>query len=236
MSGRWRAWFGRLAPDGLKHALFARRMRREHGLQVSDEATRVVSGSRFGRGSRLRTPTYFVHSRLGDRSYVEAHCRVSHCRIGKFSAIGPGCHIGLVEHPSRDFVSSHPIFYRADPARGFDFADREHRVEVMETVIGHDVWIGAGAIVRGGVSIGDGAIVGAGAVVTRDVEPYAVVAGVPATVLRFRFDPATIELLSKARWWDWDEEELRRHHLRFHDVAQFEEYLRQREGRASRKG
>lgn len=75
--------------------------------------------------------------------------------------------------------------------------------------IGNDVWIGAGAQVLSGVSIGDGAIVGAGAIVTRDVPPYAIVAGNPARHIRYRFAPDVIDELLRLQWWDWSEERLR---------------------------
>lgn len=75
--------------------------------------------------------------------------------------------------------------------------------------IGNDVWIGCGVIVMPGVSIGDGAVVGAGAIVTKDVEPYSVVSGVPARLMRYRFDRETIETLESLDWWDWDDATLR---------------------------
>lgn len=78
-----------------------------------------------------------------------------------------------------------------------------------KVLIGSDVWIGAGAIVLGGVTIGDGAVVGAGSVVTHHIPAYAVVAGVPARVLRYRFSEEEIRDLSRLRWWDWSDEEIR---------------------------
>lgn len=79
-----------------------------------------------------------------------------------------------------------------------------------DTVIGNDVWIGYEAIIMPGVKIGDGAIVGTRAVVTGDVPPYTIVGGVPARPIRKRFDDETIRRLEALRWWDWDEEKLRR--------------------------
>jgi len=77
-------------------------------------------------------------------------------------------------------------------------------------VIGNDVWIGYEAVVMSGVKIGDGAIIGTRAVVTKDVPPYTIVGGVPARPIRKRFDDAVIERLEALRWWDWDEEKIRR--------------------------
>lgn len=79
-----------------------------------------------------------------------------------------------------------------------------------DTVIGNDVWIGYEAVIMPGVTIGDGAIIGTRAVVTGNVPPYTIVGGVPAKPIRKRFDDATIEKLEAMRWWDWDEEKIKR--------------------------
>lgn len=76
------------------------------------------------------------------------------------------------------------------------------------TTIGNDVWIGHGVTIKTGITVGDGAVIGSGSVVTKDVPPYSVVAGVPARVLRYRFDDNTIDALQKLRWWEWDDEKL----------------------------
>ena len=73
-----------------------------------------------------------------------------------------------------------------------------------DTVVGNDVWIGYGALIMPGVKVGNGAIIATASVVTRDVPPYAIVGGNPATVLRYRFEPPVVERLEKLRWWDWD--------------------------------
>lgn len=89
------------------------------------------------------------------------------------------------------------------------------------TVIGNDVWIGTGAIILYGVHIGDGAVVGAGAVVTRDVPPYAIVVGVPAKVLRYRFTEDQIAKLLKIRWWDWAVHKIEENTTHFENVEKF---------------
>lgn len=216
---RLRGLVGSVVRGRSPRARFEREMARRHGVAVKHESGRQVVGTTFGRRCRLRTPVYIGNSHIGDRSYVEAYSRVSNTRIGKFSAVGPACHIGLAEHPSATYVSTHPIFYRRDPGRDLDFVDDDRREELPRTEIGNDVWIGASVCVKAGVRIGDGAVIGAGAVVTADVPPYAVCAGVPARVLRYRFDEPTIDFLLAARWWDRDERWLREHREAFEDVT-----------------
>jgi acetyltransferase-like isoleucine patch superfamily enzyme len=126
--------------------------------------------------------------------------------VGAFCSISPGCRIlGGGEHVI-DRASTFPLNARLfDPAgrTGLDATD------TGPTVIGNDVYIGVGAIVLSGVSIGDGAVVGAGAVVAKSVPPYAVVVGNPARIMRYRFDDKVRARLLALRWWDWDDEEIR---------------------------
>lgn len=136
--------------------------------------------------------------------------------IGRFCAIGSNVQVGHAEHPT-DFLSVHPLF-QGDPVWSEcapDFVAQNHAMiqksamqwgakasrRFGKVTIGNDVWIGEGAFIRRGVEIGDGAIIGARAVVVRDVPPYAIVAGSPATVIRYRFDPAAIQDLLQLEWW-----------------------------------
>lgn len=159
-------------------------------------------------------------SSFGTHTYVGRRTEIQYCRVGRFTSIGADVIIGPGRHPT-SFVSTQPLFYSATGHTGPTFADRGYFSEVVETRIGNDVWIGARAIVLDGVTIGDGAVVGAGAVVTRDVPAYAIVGGVPARLIRYRFDESTRESLLAARWWDRDEAWLRANFRDFHDVPSF---------------
>lgn len=136
--------------------------------------------------------------------------------IGRFCSIAGGVAMGAPEHPTH-WISSHTIFYgaRRDWRLSRDFQSRnarqteravQHYVAGIadahpKVQIGNDVWIGEGAFIRRGVSIGDGAIIASHAVVTRDVPPYAIVGGVPAKIIRYRFAPDVVEALLGLQWW-----------------------------------
>jgi acetyltransferase-like isoleucine patch superfamily enzyme len=126
--------------------------------------------------------------------------------IGPFCSIGPDVRIvtGGVHPPSR--VSTFPFRVKM----GLDGAYQDGVPSTDgDVVLGADVWVGTGVTILSGVTIGPGAVIATGAVVTSDVEPYAIVAGVPARLLRHRFEPAQIEALLRIRWWEWSDDEIR---------------------------
>lgn len=146
------------------------------------------------------------NSSFGKYSYCEPYGMIQNTIIHSFVDIARNVRIGATQHPLHR-PTTHHITYRRrmyDVANSDDeefFAQRRGRM----TEIGHDVWIGHGAIIEAGIQIGNGAVVGSGAVVTHDVPPYAIVAGVPAKILRFRFDREQIAQLLRIAWWDWDD-------------------------------
>ncbi|MGM9679879.1 MAG: CatB-related O-acetyltransferase [Eubacteriales bacterium] len=147
------------------------------------------------------------NTEIGYGSYIGDHADLTGCRIGRFCSIGPDVKRIKGTHPL-NFVSTHPAFYRANHPCGFSFVsqdkapDYRFACEGVHIVIGSDVWIGTGAFLIDGIRIGNGAVILAGAVVTKDVPDYAVVGGVPAKVLRSRFDEETVRRLQKIGWWD----------------------------------
>jgi acetyltransferase-like isoleucine patch superfamily enzyme len=144
---------------------------------------------------------------IGKWTYIGGNTRVgSKTKIGAYCSIGQGVKIAPADHPM-SYLSTHPFQYDKklfNGVPGYDFPKKKPRLRRRETKIGNDVWIGADAIIISGVTIGTGAVIGASAVVTKDVEPYTVVAGVPAKPIKRRFPDDICERLLKTEWWIWD--------------------------------
>lgn len=129
--------------------------------------------------------------------------------IGSFCSIGSGAAFIMAGNQGHrnDWISTFPFYWMSEVAA---FADAQNGYQPAgDTVIGNDVWIGTEAIIMPGVTIGDGAVIGTRALVTRDIEPYAIVGGNPAKTIRARFDEADIARLLEICWWDWNDDELK---------------------------
>lgn len=159
--------------------------------------------------NRLYGRARIFNSTLGRFTYANS-AYIQNTKIGAFCSIGPQAIIGgLGNHPT-EWASTHPAFYSIRGQAGLSFSDKNYFKEYTSVSVGNDVWIGARATILDGVTIGDGAIIAMGAVVVKDVAPYSIVGGVPAKLIRYRFEPGTIKKLLRLKWWDWPEEELRK--------------------------
>lgn len=167
--------------------------------------TARIHESSLGAWTRIGEATSIVESSIGDYTYLVDHCQVIYSEVGKFCSIASHVRINPGNHPMWRPTQHHMTYRRI--AYGFDERDDtdffQWRRDAKVTV-GHDVWMGHGAIILPGVTIGTGAVIAAGAVVSRDVEPYTIVGGVAAKPIRERFPREIAEALLRIAWWDWD--------------------------------
>jgi phosphonate metabolism protein (transferase hexapeptide repeat family) len=147
---------------------------------------------------------------MGDFSYSGPYCFFQNCVIRKFANIAAAVRVGPTRHPM-DRPTLHHFTYRpamygmADEDEAAFFSWRESQV----ATVGNDTWIGHGAIIMPGVSVGDGAVVGSGSVVTRDLPPYSIAVGSPARAIKRRFPEEVAAALGRIAWWDWDREKIK---------------------------
>ena len=151
-----------------------------------------------------------VDSKIGYATYINSYSKLFKCKIGRFCSISQKVQVVFGNHPTNDFVSTHPAFYTTRNQSNFSFVNKlkfeeyafADKAKKYFIEIGNDVWIGYGVILKSGIHIGDGAIIAAGAVVTKDVPPYSIVGGVPAKVIKYRFNEEEIEFLNNLKWWN----------------------------------
>jgi acetyltransferase-like isoleucine patch superfamily enzyme len=179
---------------------------------------RILPGSRIIK-TAIHGPVYMNRSsQLGPDSIVGKYfglnesCFAARCEIGAYCSIGARCAINPFNHPT-GWLSIHEFQYHPN---SYDWVPEYAKLERLSrtpdmfsrVTIGNDVWMGHNVNVLAGVTVGDGAVIAAGAVVTNDVPPYGIVAGVPATLKRLRFSERTVERLLRVKWWDLELEQL----------------------------
>lgn len=167
----------------------------------------AISQSTIHSSSVIESGSQIVSVLMGRHSFCGYDCTILNCEIGSFCSIADQVYIGGSHHPIH-FVSSSPVFLSHKDSVREKFSYHDYSFQ-PKTIIGHDVWIGHGVKIKAGVRIGHGAVIGMGSIVTKDVEPYTIVAGNPATKIKKRFDGETVHALLNSKWWDYSDEKLR---------------------------
>jgi phosphonate metabolism protein (transferase hexapeptide repeat family) len=194
----------------------------------------IIRNCKLGSWTDIGPRVSLTETEVGEYTYFARDASAIYAKIGKFCSIASHVRINPGNHPVHRVTQHHCTYrrvrYGLDTRDDRDFFQwrSADRVE-----IGHDVWLGHGVLVLAGVVIGTGAAVGAGAVVTKDIPPYAIAVGVPAQVIRYRFDADTVARIMNTRWWDWDRRTLEE---RFADLLDLEVFLRKSGGDASEGG
>ena len=182
----------------------------------------------FAGYNKVHAEACITNSVLGRNTYIGKYSYLPNAILGNFCSIAENVKVQQYAHPSSVYVSTSPVFFSPLKQTGQTFVENSCFQEVLCTneskrsvIIGNDVWIGSNVLIKGGVHIGDGAIVAMGAVVTHDVPPYAIVGGVPAKIIKYRFTDNQISQLLNYKWWDKEDKWLKENAYKFHDINNF---------------
>ena len=186
---------------------------------------KVIWKSVVSENARVNEPCQILESSIDDGTYISPNCFLSKVKLGKFCSVGPNLNAGYGIHPTNG-ISTSPAFYSTRKQNGKSFVSENKIEERKEIIIGNDVFIGINVTILDGIKIGDGAIIAAGAVVTADVPPYAIVGGVPAKIIKYRFNDSQIKDLENIKWWDWNDEDLKKVAEHFFDIDKFINYAK----------
>ena len=215
----------RLRNKRIRHAQVLRFNQLQNELQKrgSSISENVLTNGRTVIGAHVTVGSGdFRDASVGDFTYARHNVQLNGAKIGRFCSIASNVSLILSTHPT-SFVSTYPGFYGAPESFIFPFGKVEFdnapkNADGVSLTIGNDVWIGTDVLIMPGLVIGDGAIIGAKALVTKDVPPYAIVGGVPAKIIRFRFSPENVTFLLEQKWWNWPIEKIGRFAPLFSDV------------------
>ncbi len=196
-----------------------------HGIVRFTRKVYIGKKSSFEGANSIGNHSSFTGA-MGYGSYMEEHCHITG-KVGRFTSISDEVRTTVGTHPyTEPFVTTSPMFFSLRKQAMETFAEKQLFDEIRPDVhIGNDCWLGTRIFIVGGVTIGDGAVILAGAVVTKDVPPYAIVGGVPAKIIKYRFDQQTIDWLLSVRWWDKPIDWLKEHHELLCNIERLKEVL-----------
>ncbi len=170
----------------------------------------IDNRSVINKKAKIYMGSQIFNSSIGPYTYVSPKSSIVHTNIGAFCSIAQNVKIGLGNH-NKNAISTSPMFSSKINALGISWITQSSFEEFETVNIGNDVWIGAGAMLMGGITIGHGAIIGAGSIVTKDIPNYAIVVGVPAQIIKYRFNEKQLEFLLKIEWWNWPIDIIKKH-------------------------
>lgn len=178
--------------------------------------------TKLGNYTQVKAHSVLNEVQIDDFSYCAGYNQIYYAKIGKFCSIASFVRINPGNHPTYTRIAQHHFTYRS---KMFDFGEDDKaffdwRKDNLVT-IGHDVWIGHNSCIMPGVTIGNGAVIGTGAVVTKDVEPYSIVVGIPSKKIKMRFSDNLIERIEKSQWWNWDYETIKHRLDEFRNMDEF---------------
>lgn len=179
----------------------------------------TLTNCRVDSKAKICSGTQMNYSKIGKYSYCGHNCFILDCEIHSFVSIADNCRLGGANHPI-ERVSSSPVFHKGKNLFHQNFADF-NEINNGKVIVFSDVWIGANAIIMSGVTIGVGSVVGAGSVVTHDIPPYEIWAGNPAKKIRDRFEENIKNDLLRIKWWEWDDEKIKRYSYLFNEPKDF---------------
>ena len=183
--------------------MLSRIFRKLYDKLLSIRRKSIIVNSKLGHKVFISKNSYLANSNINDFSSIGRNSTVINSEVGKYCSVSWNVTIGATSHDYTK-ISSHAFPY----IRRFGFVNFNKRI-ITKTKVGNDVWLGANAIILPGLTIGDGAVIAAGAVVTKDVPPYSIMAGIPAKVIKSRFDEETVNRLMDLKWWDLSHEVLK---------------------------
>lgn len=176
--------------------------RRRFPGAIIDDGVCMTQDTKVSSNCHILGNTILNHTNVGSYTYIGENCIIQNTSVGNYCSISRDVFCGLGAHPLKEFSTS-PLFYRRTNTFGLEIVSEDTKfVEYKPITIGNDVWIGARVVIKDGVNIGNGAVVAAGTIVTKDVPPYAIVAGVPAQIIKYRQDEKNIVKLTDSEWWN----------------------------------